>query len=64
MSDSKNDTKHKKFPELKRKDGVTNYGAWVVKAQQRLMTLDLWEVVGGTDTKPPSGFLQKIAITI
>jgi hypothetical protein len=53
MSDSKNDTEHKKFPELKRKDGVTNYGAWVVKAQQRLMTLDLWEVVGGTDTKPP-----------
>jgi hypothetical protein len=53
MSDNKNNINHKKFPELKQKDGITNYGSWVVKAQQQLTMLNLWDVVGGNDTKPP-----------
>jgi hypothetical protein len=43
-----------KFPELKIKDGANNYGPWATKAQSRLVTLDLWEVVGGNKTSPPN----------
>jgi hypothetical protein len=30
---ARNDSDRSKFPELKQKDGVNNYGSWVVKAK-------------------------------
>jgi hypothetical protein len=53
MTESNNDNDRKKFPNLSQKDGVSNYGSWAVKAKSHLITLELWEVVGGNDTTAP-----------
>jgi hypothetical protein len=48
-----NRTDRTKFPEVKVKDGVNNYGAWSVKAKYRLLTMKLWEFIDGPSNTPP-----------
>jgi hypothetical protein len=42
-----------KFPEIKLRDGVNNYGAWAVKAKYRLITMKLWDFIDGASDTPP-----------
>jgi hypothetical protein len=42
-----------RFPKLRVSNGTNNYGIWAVKAAHRLITLDLWNVVGGNNTQTP-----------
>jgi hypothetical protein len=46
-------TEWSKFPEIRQKDGVNNYGAWAVKAKYRLITMNLWEYIEGSMEIPP-----------
>jgi len=42
-----------RFPEIKVKDGVNNYGGWAVKAKSRLVALKLWDHIEGASDTPP-----------
>jgi hypothetical protein len=56
MSDTRTEserTERLKFPEIKVKDGVNNYGAWAVKAKYRLRTMELWGYIEGPSSDPP-----------
>jgi hypothetical protein len=55
MSEPKTENERNKFPELKQKDGLSNYGSWAAKAKSRLTNLDLWEIVGGNKIAPYPG---------
>jgi hypothetical protein len=46
-------TDRSKFPELRQKDGINNYGAWAVKAKYRLIMMKLWDYIEGPMEKPP-----------
>jgi hypothetical protein len=56
MANNRNDIERgerSRFPEIKQKDGINNYGAWAIKAKYHLLTMKLWEYVEGVLDKPP-----------
>jgi hypothetical protein len=55
MSNARNDGERNecsKFPEIRVKEGVNNYGAWAVKAKYRLLTMKLWDYIEGPSSTP------------
>jgi hypothetical protein len=48
-----------KFPESKVKDGISNYGAWAMKAKYRLIMKKLWDFIDGPSDTPPQVLTAK-----